>query len=146
AVTRVRKMDDAAFLAAKDIDFATEAIVTDARAPLPETSDAAVTLRGYADDEQVVDVSAPAKTLLASSEKLTPELGVTIDGKAATPVEINMLFAGVPVPPGEHRVVFTRRVGRGWWPVAGLSALLAIALVALDLRIAARRRQFGVRS
>jgi hypothetical protein len=140
AVTRVRKMDDAAFLAAKDIDFATEAIVTDARAPLPETSDAAVALRSYADDEQVVDVSAPAKTLLASSEKLTPELGVTIDGKAVEPIEINMLFAGVPVPPGEHRVVFTRRVGRGWWPVAGVSALLAIALIAFDLKIAARRR------
>jgi hypothetical protein len=139
AVARVRKMDDTAFLATKDIDFATEAIVTDASVPLPETSDAAVTLRSYADDEQVVDVNAPAKTLLASSEKLTPELGVTIDGKNAAPIEINMLFAGVPVPPGEHRVVFARRVGRGWWPVAGVSALLAIALVAFDL-IAARRR------
>jgi hypothetical protein len=139
AVARVRKMDDAAFLAAKDVDFATEAIVTDARAPLPSTSDAAVTLRGYADDEQVVDVGAPAGTLLASSEKLTPELGVTVDGRAVTPVEINMLFAGVPVPPGDHRVVFTRRVGRGWWPVAGVCALLALALVTWDL-IAARRR------
>jgi hypothetical protein len=137
AVARVRKMDDAAFLAAKDIDFATEAIVTDARAPLPATSDAAVTLRGYADDEQVVDVSAPAGTLLASSEKLTPELGVTVDGRAVTPVEINMLFAGVPVPPGDHRVVFTRRIGRGWWPVAGVSTALALALIVLDLR---RRR------
>jgi len=134
AVMRVRKMDDAAFLAAKDVDFAGEAIVTDARAPLPATSDAAVTLRSYADDEQVVDVSAPAGTLLASSEKLTPELGVTIDGRTVKPVEINMLFAGVPVPPGEHRVVFQRRIGRGWWPVAAVSALLAFALVVLDLR------------
>lgn len=134
AVARVRKMDDAAFLAAKDIDFATEAIVTDASAPLPETSDAAVTLRSYADDEQVVDVSAPARTLLASSEKLTPELGVTIDGRAVTPVEINMLFAGVPVPPGEHRVVFRRRVGRGWWPLSGACAVLAMALIVVDLR------------
>jgi hypothetical protein len=132
AVARVRKMDEAAFLAAKTIDFATEAIVTDASAPLPATSDAAVTLRSYADDEQVVDVRAPAATLLASAEKLTPELGVTIDGRAAKPVEINLLFAGVPVPAGEHRVVFTRRIGRGWWPVAGVCALLAIALVILD--------------
>jgi hypothetical protein len=139
AVARVRKMDEAAFLAAKNIDFATEAIVTDASAPLPATSDAAVTLRSYANDEQVVDVRAPAATLLASAEKLTPELGVTIDGRAAKPVEINMLFAGVPVPPGEHRVVFTRRIGRGWWPVAGVCALLALALIAWDL-IAARRR------
>ena len=141
AVTRVQKMDDAAFLATKDVDFASEAIVTDARAPLPATSDAAVTLRSYADDEQVVDVSAPAGTLLASSEKLTPELGVTIDGRAVKPVEINMLFAGVPVPPGEHRVVFQRRIGRGWWPVAAVSALLAIALIGWDLKSAARRRE-----
>ena len=132
-------MDEAAFLAAKNIDFAAEAILTDATAPLPETSDAAVTLRGYADDEQIVDVRAPAATLLASAEKLTPELGVTIDGRAAKPVEINMLFAGVPVPPGEHRVVFQRRIGRGWWPVAGVCALLALALSISDL-IAARRR------
>ncbi|HEV2721841.1 MAG TPA: hypothetical protein VG323_17610 [Thermoanaerobaculia bacterium] len=134
AVSRVRKMDDAAFLAAKDVDFAAEAIVTDASAPLPETSDAAVTLRSYADDEQAVDVSAPARTLLASSEKLTPELGVTIDGRAVKPVEINMLFAGVPVPPGEHRVVFARRVGRGWWPLSGACAVLAVALIIVDLR------------
>ena len=143
AVARVRKMDEAAFLAAKTIDFATEAIVTDASAPLPETSDAAVTLRSYADDEQVVDVRAPAATLLASAEKLTPELGVTIDGRAAKPVEINMLFAGVPVPPGEHRVVFQRRIGRGWWPVAGLCALLAIALCVFDVLRPAKRGEGG---
>jgi hypothetical protein len=139
ATTRVRKMGDAQFLAARDVDFASEAIVTDAGAPLPETADALVTLRSYADDEQVVDVSAPAGTLLASSEKLTPELGVTIDGRAVNPVEINMLFAGVRVPPGDHRVVFQRRVGRGWWPVAAAGALLALALCAWDV-IAARRR------
>ena len=136
AVARVRKMDDAAFLATKDIDFATEAIVTDGNAALPETSDAAIAMRSYSDDEQVVTVSAPAKTLLASSEKLTPELGVTIDGKAVKPIEINMLFAGVPVPPGEHRVVFTRRVGRGWWPVAGVCALLSLLLIGIDLHAA----------
>jgi hypothetical protein len=131
-------MDDAAFLAAKNIDFAAEAIVTEASAPLPATSDAAVTLRSYADDEQVVDVRAPAATLLASAEKLTPELGVTVDGRDAKPVEINMLFAGVPVPPGEHRVVFQRRIGRGWWPVAGVCALLALALCVLDVPLFAR--------
>ncbi|HYU26757.1 MAG TPA: hypothetical protein VEO74_16205, partial [Thermoanaerobaculia bacterium] len=146
AVARVRKMDEAAFLAAKNIDFATEAIVTDASATLPETSDAAVTLRSYADDEQVVDVRAPAATLLASAEKLTPELGVTIDGRAAKPVEINMLFAGVPVPPGEHRVVFQRRIGRGWWPVAGVCALLALVLIALDVLRPAKRGEGPLRS
>jgi hypothetical protein len=100
-----------------------------------------VRLRSYSDDRQVIDVSAPAKTLLASAEKLTPELIVTVDGREVKPLEINMLFAGVPVPPGEHRVVFERRVGRGWWPLAGIAALLAIALVIWDELSEARRRR-----
>jgi len=139
AASRVRKMDDAQFLAARDVDFATEAIVTDPAAPLPAASDAIVALRSYAEDEQVVDVSAPAKTFLASSEKLTPELGVTIDGREAKPVEINMLFAGVEVPAGSHRVVFTRLVGRGWWWLSIAGIVLLLALCAYDL-IALRRR------
>src|SRR5205823_10187375 len=48
--------------------------------PRFRSSSAVVTLRSYAEDEQVIDVSAPAGALLESSEKLTPELRVTIDG------------------------------------------------------------------
>jgi len=132
AVSRVRKMNDAQFLATKDVDFATEAIVTDATAPLPQASDASVMLLGYTDDEQHITVVAPAATFLASSEKLTPELGVTIDGHAVKPVEINMLFAGVEVPAGHHRVVFSRRVGRGWWWVSIVGFVLVFVLWALS--------------
>jgi hypothetical protein len=134
AVTRTRRMTVDELLATKSIDFADEAVVTDPR-PLPvEASDAVVTLRSYADDEQVVDVTAPASTLLASSEKLTPELRVTVDGRAVEPVEINVLFTGVPLPAGNHRVVFTRRLGRGWWGVAGVALLLLVALSVVDGR------------
>ena len=93
-----------------------------------------MTLRSYADDEQIVDVSAPAKTLLATSQKLTPELRVTVDGRAVDPVEINVLFAGVPIPPGNHRVVFTQRLGRQWWLIAGIALVLLIALSVFDAR------------
>jgi hypothetical protein len=140
AVTRVRRMTVDELLATKNIDFADEAIVTDPRPVNVEASDAVVTLRSYQDDEQVVDISAPAKTLLASSQKLTPELRVTIDGGAVEPVQINALFAGVPIPPGNHRVVFTQRLGRRWWPLSGIALLLLIALSIVD----ARRRHFGV--
>jgi hypothetical protein len=133
SVTRVRRMTTEELLATKNIDFADEAIVTDPR-PLPvEASDSVVTLRSYADDEQVVDVVAPAKTLLASSEKLTPELRVTVDGRIVEPVQINVLFAGVPIPAGDHRVVFSRRLGRGWWWVAGVALVLLAALSILEL-------------
>jgi hypothetical protein len=140
AVTRTRRMTVDELLATKNIDFGDEAIVTDPR-PLPaEASDAVVTLRSYADDAQVVDVSAPAKTLLASSEKLTPELRVTVDGRVVEPVQINVLFAGVPIPAGDHRVIFTRRLGRGWWWVAGVALVLLVVLSVVD----ARRRYFGI--
>jgi len=140
AVTRVRRMSVDQLLAAKEIDFADEAIVTDARPLNVDASDAVVTLRSYQDDEQVVDVSAPAKTLLASSQKLTPELRVTVDGQSVDPIQINVLFAGVPIASGQHRVVFTERLGRQWLPIAGVAFLLLIALSIAD----ARRRHFGV--
>lgn len=120
AVSKVRKMTDDEFLATKDIDFAREAIVTDPGAPLPAASDAAVALKLYDDARQELIVQAPADAFLASSEKLTPELRVTVDDRVVKPVEINMLFAGVPLRAGTHHVVFSRRIGRGWWWVSGL--------------------------
>ena len=139
AVTRARRMTVDELLATKNIDFADEAIVTDPRPLNVEASDAVVTLHSYQDDEQIVDVSAPAKTLLASSQKLAPELRVTIDGRVVEPVQINVLFAGVPIPPGNHRVVFTQRLGRSWWPVSGIALLLLAALSIVDAR-----HHFGV--
>lgn len=133
AVTRVRRMSVDEMLATKNVDYADEAIVTDARPLTLEVSDAVVALRSYATDEQIVDVSAPANTLLSSSEKLTPELRVTVDGRIVQPVEINGLFAGVPIAAGNHRVVFTRRLGRGWWIVAGIATLLLVGLSAFDI-------------
>jgi hypothetical protein len=134
AVSRVRKMSDADFLTARAIDFSREAIVTDAAgvggAPL---GDAEVKLVNYAEDEQRIEVRARGPAFLASSEKLTPELRVTIDGREVTPVQINMLFAGISVPAGSHQVIFSRRIGRGWWWVAGVAALAAVALSIIDV-------------
>lgn len=135
AVSQVRKMTDDAFLATKDIDFAREAVITDASAPLPAASDAEVALKSYSDARQELIVQAPAATFLASSEKLTPELRVTVDDVEVKPVEINMLFAGVPLRAGAHHVVFSRRIGRGWWLV---SAACFVALCAFS--IVSRRR------
>lgn len=134
AVTRVRRMTSEELLATKNIDFADEAIVTDRRQLAVDASEAVVTLREYHDDQQVVDVVAPANTLLASSQKLTPELRVTVDGRTVEPIEINILFAGVPVPAGNHRVVFTERLGRGWWWLSGIALALLAALAVFDAR------------
>lgn len=126
------------FLARRDIDLSDTAVVTngDTRAT---AGDASVSLTRYAADEQRMTTDASAPFLLASSEKLTPELAVSVDGKSAKPLEIDTLFAAVEVPAGQHRVVFSRRIGRGWWwaTIAGAIAFAAIAAVEI---IAALRR------
>ena len=76
---------------------------------------------------------------LASSEKLTPELGITIDGRTARPIQINTLFAGVIVPGGHHEVIFERRIGRGWWPAAILAAFAIVVIGAAEATSALRR-------
>lgn len=94
----------------------------------PETiaNDARVELTRYEPAEQRVRTDASTQVFLASFEKLTPELRITIDGRPARPIEINTLFAGVVVPGGRHEVVFSRRIGRGWWPAAVLAALAIV--------------------
>ena len=133
AVASVRKMSDAQFLAAKDVDFEREAVITDPAAAVPETSDASVKLVRYADDEQVLRGSGIAPYFVASSEKLTPELRVTIDGRAAKAVTINGLFAGVSVPAGDHTIVFSRRIARGWWWVSILGVIAFVVAVIIDV-------------
>lgn len=141
----------------ENVDFATEAVLTERRRPggwpagvspagggtppsqpagTPALHPATVTLRSYAEDEQVIDVSAAGNAFLASSEKLTPELRVTVDGREVAPVEINALFAGVPVPAGNHRVLFSRRIGRGLW----IWSALALSVFIIGSILEARRR------
>jgi len=133
-ITLLRTMDDATFLATKNIDFASEAVAKESSGTF---SPATVILRRYAEDRQAIEVRADGPAFLASSEKLTPELHVTIDGRAVKPIRINLLFAGVPVPAGTHRVVFSRRIGRGWWGWSGVALVIAMALSIIDV---ARRR------
>jgi hypothetical protein len=131
-VSRLRKLNGDEFLAARDVDFESEAVITDdpVMPPTVGATDARVTLARYAPDEQRVITESSAPFYLASSEKLTPELRVTIDGEPAKPVETNLLFAGLVVPAGKHEVVFTRRIGRGWWwaPVVGVIALIVVSV------------------
>ena len=132
AVSHLRKLNDAEFLAARDVDFSREAVITDdpVQPPALSPSNAVVTLTHYAPNEQRIATTSDAPFYLASSEKLTPELAITIDGRTTRPIETDMLFAGVPVPAGRHEIVFSRRIGRGWWWAAGVGVvLLALATI-----------------
>lgn len=135
AVKRVRKLNDDEFFAVRDIDFSEEAVITDDPIFPPESiaQDARVQLSHYSPSLQRMQTTASGPFFLASSEKLTPELRVLIDGRRARPIRTNMLFAGVKVPAGSHEVVFERRIGRGWWLMAALAAA-AIAAWELLLR------------
>ena len=128
-VPNVRKMSDEQFMAARDIDFSREAIVSDGAAAT--YGQGAVELLRYADDEQQLRAVGP--TFLASSEKLTPELRVSIDGHDVKPAGINMLFAGVPIPSGAHEVIFSRRIGRGWWWISALAAIACVIFSVIDV-------------
>ena len=131
SVTKLRNAD---FLNAKDVDYANEAVA----ATTSTFANARVTLLRYEPHQQRVRVESAAPAFLASSEKLTPELAVTIDGRRVQATNINLLFAGVEVPTGRHEVVFSRRIGRGWWWLAIAGGALFIAVATWEL---VRRRR-----
>jgi len=139
AAKSVMAMSADQFLARRDIDLGETAVVTRGSTSVPGGS-ASLSLTRYAPDDQRIATDSAAPFLLASSEKLTPELAITIDGHAAKPVEINALFAAVEVPAGQHRVVFSRLLGRGWWwaTIVGGIAWLLVAL--LEVGAVWRRR------
>jgi hypothetical protein len=136
AVSKLRKLNDDEFLAMRDVDFESEAVITDdpVMPPTLAPSDARVALTHYAPDEQRVMSQSSAPFYLASSEKLTPELRVTIDGSEARAIETDMLFAGVVVPAGRHEIVFSRRIGRGWWWVAAVGVGFWLVALFFDVR------------
>lgn len=141
AVTKLRKLNADEFLATKDIDFANEAVITDDPIfpPPALAADARAQLLSYKPAEQRIRTDASGTMFLASSEKLTPELRITIDGRSVRPIQINTLFAGVIVPGGHHDVVFERRIGRGWWPAAILAAFAIVVIGAAEVTSALRR-------
>ncbi|HYM62453.1 MAG TPA: hypothetical protein VEZ11_16335, partial [Thermoanaerobaculia bacterium] len=141
AVWKWRHGTEAQFLADRAIDFGDEAFVTDGNAGVPDYAaiaarDRTARLRVRKENEGnwQIDTDATVPFFLASSEKLTPELQIRIDGAVARAIEINSLFAGVPVGAGKHTVRFERRIGRGWWPIASLGVILLVAGAVVDRR------------
>ncbi|HET7712026.1 MAG TPA: hypothetical protein VFL80_08875 [Thermoanaerobaculia bacterium] len=139
---RLRKMERDEFLAERSLDLSETTVITDRSVAPPNDSppSAHVSLVRYTPAEQRLESDSPAPFFLASSEKLTPELRITVDGERARPVEINGLFAGVQVPAGKRDIRFQRRVGRGYL-VLSAAALIALGVIAgAEMFSAARRR------
>lgn len=100
----------------------------------PSVRSVRLKLLRYDGSEQRLSVDSAVPFLLASSEKLTPELVTEIDGRRVEPMRINALFAAVSVESGKHSIAFKRRLGRGWWPVAAAGLLAWTAIVLLETR------------
>lgn len=94
----------------------------------------------YGVADQAIDTDAPAPFLMATSEKLNPELRVFVDGKRVEPLKINTMFAGVPVDAGTHRVELRRRTGGVWWIPSALAAVALFAIAIVDRRRRPRLR------
>ncbi len=131
-VSRLRAMSDEEMLARTDFDFAQEAVVAPESKLEAHAADARIERLLYGDARSELHVTSSAPWFLASSEKLTPELRVRIDGREVKTETINILFAGVSVPQGKHVIVFERRIGRGWWWVSAAGVLLFVIFVILE--------------
>lgn len=132
ATAKAETLDDEQILARRDLDFEAVSAVAPGQPPFQNDggSAATVSLIDYSPEQQRLSTDAPAPFLLISSEKLTPELAISVDGVPARPFRVNVMFAGVQVPAGAHHVVFSRRIGRGWWWPCFL-AVAALVVVAL---------------
>ncbi|MGH9457293.1 MAG: hypothetical protein ACRD2J_06580, partial [Thermoanaerobaculia bacterium] len=145
AVWRMRRMPFEAMLADESIDYRTEAVLTGSDAPEELTAlgdvplgrrRATLQIAEWTSARAVIRTDAAVPFLLVGSEKITPELRVTLDGENIRPLEVNGMFAAVPVPAGRHTVELERRVGRGWWPLALIGGVAFAAGALLDRRYA----------
>jgi hypothetical protein len=64
------------------------------------------TITSYRRNEVVVDVDATAPSLLVLHDPYYPGWTVTVDGVRREVLRANLLFRGVEVPPGRHKVAF----------------------------------------
>jgi len=138
-VWNVRRLSLDEMLKDRTIDFRTTAILTsESTQSLPQMSPVTgrqLTIRVTHYDGATTELTVDTKSsvLLATSEKITPDMRVSLDGSSVEPVEINGMFAGIPLTSGTHRITITRRIGRAYWPlsIVGLLLLGAASLVAL---------------
>ncbi len=76
-----------------------------------------------------LSVDLDRATLVSVAQQALPGWAVTVDGEPAEVVEIDGIFLGVAVPPGDHDIVF--RYSSPW-----LAASLAVSLAAIAATVA----------
>jgi hypothetical protein len=86
----------------------------------------------YTPERIEIHAGASASGLLVLSDAFYPGWRATVDGAETPIVPANVLFRGVPLPPGEHTVVFTFEP-TSWQLGLGLAAVGLVSLAACGL-------------
>jgi hypothetical protein len=139
AVWEIESMSFEEFLATPDLNLSRVAALTGGSSPewagaigsVPPPMRRVSMRTRWSPDSAVIETESSGPFLLVTSEKITPELEIRVNGERREAVEINGLFAAVPMEAGAHTVVLERRIGRGLWlPAAGAAAgVLVLVLV-----------------
>ena len=109
-------------------------------APLPGTAvSGRARIVAYEPDRVAVNVRADSPALLVLADNFYPGWEATVDGEAAPIHRANHTFRAVPVPAGEHEVVFRFRPAE-FYLGAWISLLSFLALIAVVAVVAWRHR------
>ncbi|MDJ1159379.1 YfhO family protein [Chelatococcus sp. SYSU_G07232] len=91
----------------------------------PEPATGQVRIRGYRRNAVVIDVETDRRAMLVLHDIYYPGWEAVVDGESRPIRRVNLLFRGVEVPPGRHRVHFTFRPLSVNNLVAAMSDLIA---------------------
>jgi hypothetical protein len=139
--------DDPAELLRNDLaSVARTALVTDPSAALDCADDCdpvGLDVRRPRPERIEVSVDLDRQTVVSVAQQALPGWTLTVDGEQADVVEVDGIFLGARVPPGEHEIVFTYR--SPWLTATIVLSLLAIAatisLAVADMVQSRRRAQ-----
>jgi hypothetical protein len=85
----------------------------------PASAEARVRLDRYDDLRVTATVELPAPGWLVLADSYSSRWAARVDGRPAPSPTLDVLFRGIPLPAGRHRVDFSvlnRRLSwRGWW-------------------------------
>jgi len=107
------------------------AVVVEGMAPLTSTATTTGTVEvvSYAPERVELRTASAEPALLVLTDAYYPGWQATVDGAPAAIYPANVLFRGVPVPAGDHRVVFTFQP-TGWMLGLWLCVLGGVLVVA----------------
>ncbi|HEU4700846.1 MAG TPA: hypothetical protein VFS37_00075 [Conexibacter sp.] len=107
-------------------------------------SGGSVRVVGEANARVVLRASLPRRGLVVLGDGWAPGWSVTIDGRAAAPLQANMVLRGVVVPAGEHTIEWRYRVPglRAGEAISGIGLIAVFAWAGVVAR-GRRRRRFA---